>query len=150
MAAVRKAIPADLPRIIEIAHTSSADAQWPVKEYEKMFAGDADQHRILLVIEQDEQVQGFIVSQFTGNDWEIENIAVRTTCRMKGLGSQLLCGFLDLARQNARAQAVYLEVRQSNGAARKLYERMGFAQVGRRKDYYPRPPEDALIYKISF
>ena len=150
MARVRRAVSADLPRIIEIADASKAAAQWPVQEYEKMFAAGADQHRILLVIERDEQVQGFVVGHFTGSDWEIENIIIQPVLQRRGLGAQLLCGFLDLARQPADAQAVYLEVRESNVPARKLYEKMGFLQVGRRKDYYPQPPEDALIYKISF
>lgn len=150
MAAVRIAVSADLPGIIEIASASDAAAHWPVQEYERMFAADPNRNRILLVLEEDKQLQGFVVGQCTGSDWEIENIAVRTACQRKGLGSQLLCGFLDAVRQDAKAQAVYLEVRQSNVAARKLYEKMGFLQVGLRKAYYPQPPEDALIYKISF
>jgi [ribosomal protein S18]-alanine N-acetyltransferase len=150
MAAVRIAVSADLPRIIEIASASEAGAHWPVQEYEKVFAADASRYRILLVIERDEQVRGFIMGHSTGPDWEIENFVIRPDWQKKGLGGELLCGFLDLARQSATAQAVYLEVRESNLAARKLYEKMGFAQVGRRRDYYHQPPEDALIYKISF
>jgi ribosomal-protein-alanine N-acetyltransferase len=45
---------------------------------------------------------------------------------------------------------VFLEVRVSNIAARKLYEKIGFVQVGQRKAYYQHPAEDALILKISF
>jgi len=150
MAAMRKAIPADLPRLIEIACACDVAAQWPVQEYEKMIRGDANGNRILLVVQGDEQVHGFIVGQFTGNEWEIENVAVQPACQRKGLGRQLLCGFLDLARQAEGAQAVFLEVRQSNVAARKLYESMGFVQVGQRKAYYYQPPEDALVFKVSF
>jgi [ribosomal protein S18]-alanine N-acetyltransferase len=150
MAAVRIAVSADLPGIIEIASASDAAAHWPVQEYEKVFATDASQDRILLVIERNEQVQGFIMGHSTSPDWEIENFAIRPDWQKRGLGGQLLCGFLDLARQSGTAQTVYLEVRESNLAARKLYEKMGFAQVGRRKVYYHQPPEDALIYKISF
>lgn len=150
MAAVRQAVSADLPGIIEIASASEASAHWPVQEYEKVFAADAKRDRILLVIERDEQVRGFMMGHSTGPDWEIENFVIRPDWQRRGLGTQLLCGFLDLVRQCASAQAVYLEVRESNVAARKLYEKMGFLQVGRRKDYYRQPPEDALIYKISF
>lgn len=150
MAAVRRAVPADLPRIIEIARASEAAAHWAVQEYEKVFAADTNRDRVLLVIERDEQVQGFIMGYSTGTDWEIENFVVRPDWQRRGLGAQLLCGYLGLARQNASVQAVHLEVRESNVAARKLYEQKGFVQVGRRKDYYHEPPEDALIYKISF
>src|ERR1041385_3053152 len=149
MATVRKAVPADLPRLVEIANASDAAAQWTMQQYEEMLTADAGRHRILLVVEDAEQVHGFMVGHFNGNDWEIENIVVQQTWWRKGFGSRLLCGFLDLARQRNGAQAVFLEVRQSNVAARKLYEKMGFLQVGRRKDYYHQPPEDALIYKIS-
>jgi len=49
-----------------------------------------------------------------------------------------------------QARRVHLEVRESNTAARKLYERWGFREVGRRKSYYSGPPEDALLLEILF
>lgn len=51
---------------------------------------------------------------------------------------------LDEARQNG--EAVFLEVRESNMAARRLYEKLGFAETGRRRGYYANPPEDAVLY----
>jgi ribosomal-protein-alanine N-acetyltransferase len=57
--------------------------------------------------------------------------------------------FLGLARQR-RAEAVLLEVRETNLPARHLYEKWAFAPVGRRRRYYSGPAEDAILYKFEF
>ena len=64
--------------------------------------------------------------------------------RRKGLGELLLCQLLEKAIEWSLERAT-LEVRVSNESAIALYEKLGFAVAGRRKDYYPIPPEDALI-----
>ena len=64
--------------------------------------------------------------------------------RRQGLGELLLCQLLEKAREWSLERAT-LEVRVSNTSAIALYEKLGFAVAGRRKDYYPIPPEDALI-----
>ena len=65
-----------------------------------------------------------------------------------GVGSALV---RELVREAGRsgAAAVLLEVRESNAGARRLYEKIGFSEIGRRPDYYRNPPEDALLLKIS-
>jgi ribosomal-protein-alanine N-acetyltransferase len=145
---IRRAVPSDLLRLIEIARGSGPAPQWPEREYEKILAAEKDFRRILLVAQKDGEVHGFLVGNLAGDDWEIENIVVEARWQRKGLGSQLICEFLDYARENGRP--VFLEVRVSNIAARKLYEKIGFVQVGQRKAYYQHPAEDALILKISF
>jgi [ribosomal protein S18]-alanine N-acetyltransferase len=59
-----------------------------------------------------------------------------------------LQAFLDHAK-SAHSDAVFLEVRQSNAAARRFYEKNGFQQSGRRKSYYANPSEDAILYRID-
>ena len=68
---------------------------------------------------------GFIAGRAVGEEWEIENIAVAGPARRRGLGTRLLGEFLDLARDRG-AEAVFLEVRESNLAARRLYEKWAF------------------------
>ena len=51
--------------------------------------------------------------------------------------------------QNTNSESVFLEVRESNSAARSLYEKLGFQQTGRRKSYYANPIEDAILYSKS-
>jgi ribosomal-protein-alanine N-acetyltransferase len=94
-------------------------------------------------------VVGFIVGRQLDDEWEIENIAVTGTARRHGLGSRLVGELLSLVRSHG-GKSVLLEVRESNGAARSLYEKWGFLEVGRRKMYYQNPPEDALVLKFKF
>jgi ribosomal-protein-alanine N-acetyltransferase len=160
---VRPARPSDQPRLVEIASHSVTAAQWNQAEYLKLFSiGDPEaqpqseagtntqlQSRTALVVEQDGNVVGFIVGRQVEDEWEIENIAVTGTARRHGLGSRLVGELLDLARSRG-GKSVFLEVRESNRAARSLYEKWGFLEVGRRKTYYQNPPEDALVLKFKF
>ncbi len=160
---VRPAKPSDLPRLVEIASHSATAAQWNQAEYLKLFpigeldaqpladakTGSLPQSRTALVVEQDDNVVGFIVSQQLEDEWEIENIAVTGAARRRGLGSRLVNELLDLVRSRG-GKTVFLEVRESNRAARSLYEKWGFLEVGRRKMYYQNPAEDALVLKFKF
>lgn len=146
---VRPAEPADLPRLVEIASHSATAAQWNQAEYHKLFASELLQNRTAMVVEQDGTVVGFIVGREAEREWEIENIAVTGSARRCGLGTRLLGEFLDMVRRRDGA-AVFLEVRESNLAARALYEKWAFVEAGRRKMYYQDPSEDALVLKFNF
>ncbi len=74
----------------------------------------------------------------------INNLAVRLDFRGQGVGKTLLERVL-VEAANRGAQRATLEVRRSNEAARRLYERLGFAVAATRPNYYASPPEDALI-----
>ena len=100
-----------------------------------------------MVIEEQCVVQGFLVGRAVEGEWEIENIAVAGPARRRGLGTRLVGEFLDLARKQG-AQAVFLEVRESNRAARALYEKWAFVEAGRRAHYYRQPEEDAVAYRL--
>ena len=149
MIRIRPGDPADLDRLLEIAGHSATAARWSRQEYEKLFSPEPDFRRTLLVMEEEGLVAGFIVAHAVEREWEIENIAVRGQARRRGLGSHLLGEFLDSVRDHG-GQAVFLEVRESNMAARKLYEKWAFSEAGRRKGYYQDPPEDALVFRFSF
>ena len=163
MVRVRPARPSDQPRLVEIAAHSVTAAQWNQAEYLKLFSlNELDAHpqaeagatpqpqsRTALVVEQDGNVVGFIVGRRVEDEWEIENIAVTGAARRRGLGSRLVGELLDLARSHG-GKSVFLEVRESNRAARSLYEKWAFIEVGRRKAYYQNPPEDALVLKFKF
>jgi ribosomal-protein-alanine N-acetyltransferase len=143
----RPALPADMERIQQIATENSSAAHWSAKHYEEVFAEKSKLH-LVLVLEEGERIHGFIIGRLAGDQWEIENIAVDAALQRRGYGSQLLGEFLQHARQ--RGTAAFLEVRESNLPARKLYEKMGFTEVGRRKSYYESPTEDALILELTF
>jgi ribosomal-protein-alanine acetyltransferase len=91
-------------------------------------------------------IRGFLVAQHLAPEWELENIVVAPTARRKGLGKRLLDALLAASRKT-NSNSVFLEVRESNVAARTLYEKAGFDPAGRRKFYYTDPPEDAVLYR---
>lgn len=78
----------------------------------------------------------------------IDNIAVRADYRGQGIADDLLDVFVRFGQ--AHLAFLTLEVRPSNEAAIQLYYKHGFAQVGRRKDYYKQPKEDAIIMTLEF
>ena len=87
---------------------------------------------------------GYVVAVFAADEGEIANLAVAAGARGHGVGSSLLEAALERARAKG-ASAIYLEVRESNAQARRLYGAKGFVPVGRRRAYYRNPIEDALI-----
>lgn len=149
MVRVRPGASADLPRLMEIARRSVTAAQWKQAEYERLFAPETAAARHLLVIEDEGQVMGFIVGRSVAGEWEIENVAVSGPARRRGLGSHLLGEFLNLVRRRG-GREIFLEVRESNRAARHLYEKWAFVEAGRRPAYYHNPPEDAVVLRLSF
>lgn len=92
------------------------------------------------------RVLGYVVAWFAGGQGEIANLAVDEVARGQGLGSALLDAALEEARLHG-TEEVFLEVRSSNIRARQLYESRGFVEVGRRRRYYRRPVEDAIILR---
>ena len=149
MVRVRAAVPADLLRMMEIAGHAVTAAAWSEAEYRKVFAPESLQNRVALVAEEGAEVVGFIIARQIDAEWEIENIAVTGSARRRGLGTRLLGEFMELVRSRG-GKEIHLEVRESNLAARALYEKWAFVEAGRRKEYYSDPDEDALIFRFNF
>ena len=99
-----------------------------------------------LVAEEEGRVAGYIGSQTCGEESDVMNVAVHPDFRRRGIAEALIN---DLVEQlNAiGSHSLTLEVRASNVPAISLYEKLGFAEVGRRKNYYRNPKEDALILR---
>jgi ribosomal-protein-alanine N-acetyltransferase len=91
-------------------------------------------------------LKGYVVGWHVLNEAELANIAVEPGSRRGGLGSMLLDGMLGDA-DGRGAERIFLEVRESNEAARRLYASRGFKEIGRRKKYYRTPDEDALVLR---
>jgi ribosomal-protein-alanine N-acetyltransferase len=89
-------------------------------------------------------VAGYVATWIVLDEVHINNLAVRPEYRGRGYGSALLTHALAEGEREGAGRAT-LEVRRSNDAARRLYERFGFRVAGVRRDYYSHPVEDALI-----
>lgn len=94
------------------------------------------------------KVLGYVVAWFVLDEAEIANLAVSDDARRSGVGARLLDHALAAAKQRP-ARLVFLEVRESNAAARALYSSRGFAVAGRRAKYYRKPIEDALVLRCE-
>ena len=103
----------------------------------------------LVALDDRGRVAGYAGLQVVLDEGYITNVAVRPDCRRQGVASQLLQVFLDFAQGN-RLAFLTLEVRASNYDAIALYGSRGFRSVGRRKNYYEHPREDAIIMTKEF
>ncbi|MDP3910266.1 MAG: ribosomal protein S18-alanine N-acetyltransferase [Gemmatimonadales bacterium] len=143
---IRPASAADIPAVHEIERAVFADP-WPRGDFrECLTAEEAD----VLVAELDTpaRVAGYVVARTAVDEGEILNLAVAPDGRRRGVGRALVVAVLDaLAKRGVRE--VFLEVRESNADARSLYVAHGFREVGRRPQYYRRPPEDAIILRAG-
>ncbi len=92
----------------------------------------------------DGETAGFINIWIVGGNADLNNIAVKKEYRRMGLGQMLLDSALALCKE---CESMTLEVRVSNTAAIAFYKKNGFELIGRRRDFYSYPTEDALIYR---
>ncbi|MCO4600664.1 protein acetyltransferase [Streptococcus infantarius subsp. infantarius] len=116
---------------------------YPVSPWsEKQILSDMQQDNVdYFFVKKDEKIVGFLaISQLAG-ELEITNIAIKKDYQGHGLGSQLLA---DLDHVDF---PIFLEVRASNTPAQALYKKCGFGIIGKRKQYYHEPVEDAIIMK---
>ena len=97
--------------------------------------------------EEDGRIAGYGFLMGTQDEAELLRIAVDPDKRRRHIGSDLLEDMLDFADYEGYS-AIFLEVRDSNRAARELYRKNGFELIGKRADYYKDPVEDALIMEL--
>ena len=141
---VRTARRDDLGNVAAIELKCFSSDPWPRQSFESML----DQRHVTFLIAEDEtepgEIAGYAILLRAADEAELLNLAVSPERRRRGVARALLQSLLDTAAQNGAA-TVYLEVRESNEPARRLYGSHGFVEVGRRGRYYERPVEDALI-----
>ena len=101
-----------------------------------------------LVAEHEGSVIGYVIAHHALDEAEILNLGVAPTRQRQGLGRALVVAMLAQLRELG-VRVVFLEVRESNAVAHHLYGALGFTQVGRRRDYYRLPTEDAVVLRAS-
>ena len=102
---------------------------------------------VLLAEGENGAVLGYAVLSAVLDEGNLDNIAVAPRCRRRGVADALLSALTDIGRTNL--SVLFLEVRVSNYPAIALYEKHGFVPVGRRKNYYETPREDALLMTLD-
>lgn len=139
----------DLLEVVEIEERSGL-SRWGWSAYYAELQG---QNRSLMLVARvihpleradTYNLAGYIVARLGAAELHINNVAVREDFRRRGLGSALLLKILEEGRKLGAGNA-FLEVRSGNLVAQALYQRCGFQTIGRRRDYYSEPTEDALV-----
>jgi len=141
MMKIRKTTPEDFPKLKEILDCTPSD--WSIKTLMDCF----NPHYLHWVIEDNTIVTGFIVVKNNIDHADIMQIVIAQHAQNKKLGTALLTFTLQ-ALKEIGISTVFLEVRKSNIAAIRLYEKLGFRKAGDRKHYYA-DKEDALIMLAS-
>lgn len=138
----------DLLEVVEIEEASGL-SRWGWESYNAELSRPES---IMLVArrrrpdEAGKWLYGFIAARVNTDELHVNNIGVREEARRLGLGSELLHAALGVGRFMG-AESALLEVRAGNLPAQALYRSRGFETVGRRRNYYREPPEDALVMR---
>lgn len=142
---IENAVRADAKRISEIEELCFS-SPWSENEIAK----ETEKNNVIFLCAKfNGNILGYVSGQMILDEFYISNIAVDSNYRNCGIGTALLetliCNVL-----SKNCVFVTLEVRESNLPARKLYEKLGFIDLGKRKNFYSHPTEDAHIYTLYF
>jgi ribosomal-protein-alanine N-acetyltransferase len=141
---LRPATDADLNEIVQIERACFADP-WTEESFRRLLVGHPAIFQVI-GYPPNVEVAGYVIAFAVGEDAELLNVAVEPNFRGRGLAGQMLDAVLiELGARGVRS--AFLEVRESNRAARALYGSRGFTEIGRRRNYYRRPVEDALVMR---
>ena len=133
-----------LDRILEIENLSFS-APWSLNGFLQELENPVSQ---LWALMSDKVLLGYFCFWAVREELQLFDLAVHPTYRSRGHGSYLLTKMIDLALSRGISR-IWLEVRVSGSAARKLYEKFGFVESGRRKNYYTDPAEDAIVMSLG-
>ncbi len=143
---VRKMSPADLDQVHAIEDLSF-NTPWNLNSFEYEIR---NKDAVMKVAELDNRVVGFVCVRFLLDMTHILDIAVMPGHQRMGIGGILLLDALqEIKRTRPETKHITLEVRESNIAAIKLYEKSGFRKTGRRRNYYSSPDEDGIIMGLD-
>lgn len=118
---------------------------WEFEEYEK---SRQREDFSCLCAYTDGEFSGFLMAFHVLDECHLLDIATEEKFRRQGVGAALIRELMKRAGEKD-GSVIYLEVREKNQAARGLYEKLGFVPVGKRKDYYKYPTDDAVLYTLT-
>lgn len=141
----RKMALGDVSRVAELEAVSFS-CPWSADSFAYLL--DRDGCELWVLDDPEAGVVGYAVLWCIADQGELANFAVAPSHRRQGHGAYLLTRMIEVARER-EVERIYLEVRVSNEAAAALYRSFGFEEVGRRKRYYDKPIEDALLMTLA-
>ena len=143
---IRQAKLYDVPALSRIEQ-ESFDSPWSADEIAKDVTSK-DSNIYVAVIESDGEKAGYAEMRMVAGEAQIYNIVIDKSFRGRGLGEMLLRHLIDKAGELG-CSLITLEVRGGNEAAMELYHKLGFKEVGRRKGYYSKGAEDAVLMDLA-
>ncbi len=138
---------AELSHAADIIRIEKASFSAPWSDASILSAIEDDVVKCICLLK-DGAVAGYAMYAFVCDEGELLNIAVDPEFRDLGLGSILLSKVIENGKESG-AETIFLEVRESNTAARTLYTKFGFCEIGKRKNYYRFPVEDAIVMALK-
>lgn len=146
---IRQMYELDVPCIVEIERMSFS-TPWSETSFYNEIYNPRSTAKVAVIEEacSMQRVVGYICANQVADEGHILNLAVHPDFRKKGIANALVKNILEDLKGNA-CRFLYLEVRTSNHAAKKLYEGFGFKVIGTRKGYYNEPIEDAVIMMLE-
>lgn len=131
-----------VPRIVEI-ETQSFQEPWSADGFRDMISNPTFQS---LGVFYHQKLAGYIFYYIVADELHLMNIAIDPVLRKRGIGEQLLTKIHEVGKK-FKIKFAYLEVRETNAAALKLYEKLGYRKQGRRIGYYPNKEDALLMFK---
>jgi ribosomal-protein-alanine N-acetyltransferase len=141
----------DLLEVVEIEEQSGLSRWGWAAYYAELQGANRDLMLIARPVQstvESSSIIGYVVARETAGELHINNFAVRSAYRRRGIGAALLGRVLQEARLH-KAHTAFLEVRSGNHAAQALYEKSGFRAIARRAHYYSDPREDAVVMSLK-
>lgn len=124
--------------ILAVMESVYEQSPWTLEQIASSMASQDEDYYLAY---EGQELVGFLAVQTVLDEMEILQIAVKADFQRMGIASQLMAAVMDWDGD------IFLEVRESNSAAQALYIRQYFTKIGKRKDYYRHPVEDAVMMK---
>lgn len=114
--------------------------------YDAFFQTLSDENYIVIIAKDRDALLGYCVLLCTGEEADITNVCTAPSARGKGMATAMLTVLMEEGKNRGVAE-YFLEVREGNVPARSLYTKLGFEEIGLRKNYYEEPKEHAVLMK---
>lgn len=106
----------------------------------------SDENYVVIIAKDRDALLGYCVLLCTGEEADITNVCTASATRGKGVATEMLTALMEAGAARGVTE-FFLEVRESNTSARNLYTKLGFEEIGLRKNYYEEPKEHAVLMK---